>query len=66
MEDTKKILQLMHDENLSYLEAVNKLEEERLEAEHQQFLKEAYAIEHDHDDVGYVGYEYDEIGDYDW
>lgn len=63
----KEILDLMHKEDISYLEAREKLVNEREEAEHEKMLKEAYEAEYaKENEVGYVGHEYEDIGDYDW
>ena len=62
----KEILDLMHKEDISYLEAREKLVTEREKAEHEQMLKEAYELDAQENEVGYVGHEYEDIGDYDW
>lgn len=63
----KEILDLMHKEEISYLEAREKLVNEREKAEHEKMLKEAYESEYaKENEVGYVGHEYEDIGDYDW
>lgn len=62
----KEILDLMHKEDISYLEAREKIVNEREEAEHEKMLKEAYELDAKENEVGYVGHEYEDIGDYDW
>ena len=51
MEDkTNEILILMHDNNLSYLEAQSLIEQRELDKEHEQFMKEAYNTLYPHED----------------
>ncbi len=43
--DEQDVLKLMHNEDLSYLESVEKLEKLRVEKEHQEYLREVAEAE---------------------
>ena len=60
------VLKKMHDENLSYNDAVSKLDEEIIEAEHQRELKELYDNVNENDDTHSWFDDHDEPGDYDF